>query len=368
MKHKVYKQGKRDKAFLGAIIGPAIGAVAGIAGSLISGKKKAKADEEALAQQQADQTRTEGIQQAAAMTSTYANQDYVDQYLNKITLKGGGKVKLSQNLNKNLNKNLNGNLNGKVGKSLNKNLNNDRIGMTKKFAMGGRKKALFGLDDALVGSVIGAVGQGVSGAIDKSYNNNSQVNIPGATTAIANITANNKAAASADARKLIKPLPSAIGTKALDLTPTINTTLDVQPINTNLYKNGGKKKYKLGGGYKPMNTEDDRPKAGFGSFLSGALGAVSGVSSLIGAFAKKSDAPKTLVKSDGFSSAAPKTGLVQNSYQVDANGVPIQNVNDPTQVVDPTTGVAPVYTDRIAQAAKMGTKVRKAVGKSNAKY
>lgn len=107
MKRKVVKQDTRNKAFLGAIIGT----VSNVIGGAISRRKQRKAQEKA----QAQQTELEGYQQAAAMSSAYANQDYVNEYRNKITLKNGGKVKT-----------------------------NDRIKVAKKFACGGRKKANLG--------------------------------------------------------------------------------------------------------------------------------------------------------------------------------------------------------------------------------
>lgn len=107
MKRKVVKVDTRNKAFLGAIIG----GVSNIIGGAISRRKQRKAQEKA----QAQQTELEGYQQAAAMSSAYANQDYVNEYRNKITLKNGGKVKT-----------------------------NDRIKVAKKFACGGRKKANLG--------------------------------------------------------------------------------------------------------------------------------------------------------------------------------------------------------------------------------
>lgn len=72
----------RKKAFIGA----AIGAVAGIAGGILNGVKQRKAQK----LQQKQQTESEGYQQAQAMSQQLANQDYVDQYKNKITLKMGG--------------------------------------------------------------------------------------------------------------------------------------------------------------------------------------------------------------------------------------------------------------------------------------
>lgn len=147
MKRKVVKVDTRNKAFLGAIIG----GVSNIIGGAISRRKQRKAQEKA----QAQQTELEGYQQAAAMSSAYANQDYVNEYRNKITLKNGGKVKT-----------------------------NDRIKVAKKFACGGRKKAnlgtnvreqykcggkrtkgLFGLDNATTGGIINGIGTIANAAI-----------------------------------------------------------------------------------------------------------------------------------------------------------------------------------------------------------
>lgn len=145
MKRRVIKKNGRNKAFIGAIVG----AVAGIAGSLISAKKKKKADELNFKQAQAEQTRIEGVQQANAMTSSYADQGYTDQYQNKVVLKNGGKMKIKK---------------GKKG---------DRIEYNKKFAVGGKKKdyreayKAGGRKKNEMGSMIGEGGVGgeVAGAI-----------------------------------------------------------------------------------------------------------------------------------------------------------------------------------------------------------
>lgn len=106
----------RDKAFLGAIIG----AGASLLGSAVNGIISARKQKKALKRQQAQQTEQAGYQTASAMTSAYANQDYVDEYNKKITLKNGGKI----------------DMNGY----------NDRIKTAKKFACGGkRRKASFGV-------------------------------------------------------------------------------------------------------------------------------------------------------------------------------------------------------------------------------
>lgn len=84
-----YKDRQRQKAFIGAVIG----AAASIAGGIIKGNKQKKAQEKA----QAEQDHRDALQNARALTSAYANQDYVDQYNDKLTLKCGGKVRCKAN-------------------------------------------------------------------------------------------------------------------------------------------------------------------------------------------------------------------------------------------------------------------------------
>lgn len=113
MKNKVVK---RNKAFLGSIIG----AVGGIIGSAIGAAKRKKAEEKAFKMQQEEQYRQDSLAAAQAMTQSYANQDYVDEYKKKVVLKNGGKMKIK------------------------KTNYTDRINNQKKYACGGRKKANFG--------------------------------------------------------------------------------------------------------------------------------------------------------------------------------------------------------------------------------
>jgi hypothetical protein len=80
-------KGTRDKAMIGALIG----GVAGIAGSLIAANKQKKADAALLKQNQIAENNAATLQAAQAMSAGYANQDYVDEYNKKITLKMGGK-------------------------------------------------------------------------------------------------------------------------------------------------------------------------------------------------------------------------------------------------------------------------------------
>lgn len=118
---KICKCGGRKKAFLGAIIG----GVANIAGSAIGAAKQKKIQAEQLKQQQIEQNQNDAKAQAQALTAGVANQDYVDQYNKKVTLKMGGSSKDYK----------------------------DRIKTKKKNSKmiakcGGRKKALFGAGDA----------------------------------------------------------------------------------------------------------------------------------------------------------------------------------------------------------------------------
>lgn len=117
---KKVKQVERHKAFIGAVIG----AAANVIGNIISNKKKQKAEEAQFRQQQAEQVRQEGVKQANAITQSLNDQDYVDEYRKRITLKNGGKVKTNYT---------------------------DRIKRNKAYACGGRKKASLGIGDAMQG-------------------------------------------------------------------------------------------------------------------------------------------------------------------------------------------------------------------------
>lgn len=123
------KKCKRKKAFIGAIVGSVVGAGLQIAASAIQANKERKAMEE----QQQYQNRTDAINQAAALTTAANNQEHVDAFKNKITLRGGGKYK-------------------KVN-------NKDRITREKQFKCGGRKKAEIGTE---IGDAAGGVMQGVA--------------------------------------------------------------------------------------------------------------------------------------------------------------------------------------------------------------
>lgn len=125
---KVIKTDNRKKAFLGALIG----GVASIAGSAIGAAKKRKAEREKLKQQQIEQNQNDAKAQAQALTASVADQDYVDEYNKKVTLKMGGDKKFNDRIKSNKTK-------------------SNRI-----FKCGGQKKAK-------MGSLIGQIGDAMSG-------------------------------------------------------------------------------------------------------------------------------------------------------------------------------------------------------------
>lgn len=100
------KKCKRKKAFIGSIIGMA----GQIIGSAITANKERKAMEE----QQQMQNKLDAVNQAAALSSAYNNQEYAEDFKKKVTMKAGGKYKKINNA--------------------------DRITREKQFKCGGRKK------------------------------------------------------------------------------------------------------------------------------------------------------------------------------------------------------------------------------------
>ena len=89
MKAKYIYNEPRKKAFIGA----AIGMVAGTIGKIISNKKQKKAEELAFKQQQDQQNRTDNIAQVNALSQMANNNEYIDDYKKRITLRCGGKKK-----------------------------------------------------------------------------------------------------------------------------------------------------------------------------------------------------------------------------------------------------------------------------------
>lgn len=94
---KIVKRDNRKKAFLGALIG----GIAGIVGSAIGAAKRRKAEREQLRQQQIEQNQNDAKAQAQALTAAVADQDYVDEYNKKVTLKMGGNKKFNDRIKSN---------------------------------------------------------------------------------------------------------------------------------------------------------------------------------------------------------------------------------------------------------------------------
>lgn len=264
MKRKVINDNGRPKAFIGA----AIGAVGNLVGGIIGKRKQKKAQEKAYRQAQEEQTRSEGVQQAAAMSAQYANQDYVNEYRNKITLKNGGKVNM-------------------------KNKGNDRIAIAKKFKCGGRKRANLGSEivndfknigqefkgDNLGNTIVSGI-NGIAGAINGGSNNtkpNYTGSLQSTATTAGYINSSKEIARNAELKKQQKTTAAKYGT---------------------------------------------RRKA-----LFGIGSAISGISNVIGSATQSTTPQKQIKKADGFAYDAPKTGIEQNSYQTDTNGNPVNAVN-----------------------------------------
>lgn len=140
---KVIKTDNRKKAFLGALIG----GVASIAGSAIGAAKRRKAEREKLKQEQIEQNQNDAKIQAQALTASVANQDYVDEYNKKVTLKMGGDKKFNDRIKSNKTK-------------------SNRI-----FKCGGRKKAKMGslIGQGGVGGEIGDAMSGIGGLTNSLF-------------------------------------------------------------------------------------------------------------------------------------------------------------------------------------------------------
>lgn len=144
---KVIKTDNRKKAFLGALIG----GIASIAGSAIGAAKRRKAEREKLKQQQIEQNQNDAKAQAQALTASVADQDYVDEYNKKVTLKMGGDKKFNDRIKSNKTK-------------------SNRI-----FKCGGRKKAEMGslIGQNGVGGEIGDAMSGIGGLANSLFAPNS---------------------------------------------------------------------------------------------------------------------------------------------------------------------------------------------------
>ena len=140
---KIVKRDNRKKAFLGALIG----GIASIAGSAIGAAKRRKAEREKLRQQQIEQNQNDAKAQAQALTAAVADQDYVDEYNKKVTLKMGGNKKFNDRIKSNKTK-------------------SNRI-----FKCGGQKKAKMGslIGQNGVGGEIGDAMSGIGGLVNSLF-------------------------------------------------------------------------------------------------------------------------------------------------------------------------------------------------------
>ena len=129
------KKCKRKKAFIGTIAGSVIGAGLQIVASAIQANKERKAMEE----QQQMQNKLDATKQAAALTSAYGNQEYVDDFKKKVALKAGGKYKRVNN--------------------------SDRITKEKQFKCGGRKKAEEGIEVKSEGLGVSSITSAITSGI-----------------------------------------------------------------------------------------------------------------------------------------------------------------------------------------------------------
>lgn len=257
---------KRKKAFIGA----AIGAVTGIAGSLIGGAKKRKQERAMLKQQQEEQNKTETYQNAQALSSGVADQSYVEDYQKKVTLKMGGYADRTKSKKKIVN----------------------RI-----YRCGGRKKAELGTDTGSkwtkqdTGDLITGLSTGIQNGL--SIAAGTPINtVPQFTPSNAKTLQNNQLAQEAKNKRIVDS----------------NT---VQPTAGNKYSTASTARF------------GTRRKAAIGAEIGSAAG---GVGSLVGSLFQSSTAPKQVKKAVGFSSSAPKVGIQKPDYQ--------QNAGNGEQIVD----------------------------------
>jgi hypothetical protein len=275
---------KRKKAFIGA----AIGAVTGIAGSLIGGAKKRKQERAMLKQQQEEQNKTETYQNAQALSSGVADQSYVEDYQKKVTLKMGGYADRTKSKKKIVN----------------------RI-----YRCGGRKKAELGTDTGSkwtkqdTGDLITGLSTGIQNGL--SIAAGTPINtVPQFTPSNAKTLQNNQLAQEAKNKRIVDS----------------NT---VQPNAGNKYPTASTARF------------GTRRKAAIGAEIGAAAG---GVGSLVGSLFQSTAAPKQVKKAVGFSSSAPKVGIQKPDYQQNAgNGEQIVDGN----IVNPANSTNDVYKNRI---------------------
>lgn len=299
---------KRKKAFIGA----AIGAIGGIAGSIFGAAKKRKQEREMLKQQQTEQNKQDTYAEAQARSTDIANQDYVDDYQKKVTLRMGGYV--------------------------------DRVKSKKKtnqkvLRCGGRKKAELGTDSGSkwtktdTTDLINGLSSGIQNVINASTGNYAAV-ISQINTGTATNLQNNKITQDAKNKRII------------DSNTDQSSKLAVAG---NKYTTSSTARYGC------------RKKAGLGSEIGSAAG---GIGSLVGSLFSSSKAPKQVKKAVGFSSSAPKIGIQKPDYQqnLDSNGQvvnPADNINNTNGNNNTNNPANNNYKDRTDTYRCGGKKIRK---------
>lgn len=144
MKTKRYN---RDKAFLGALIGAGIGLV----GTGISSIMNKNSSNKQLKEQQRQQNKNDTLAMAQNLSAGYSDQDYIDDFKNKVTFKNGGVMK-----------------NNKYG---------DRIKRNKTFKCGSRKKASDGIKftNEDISSIINSTGGAASNILSSAINSSNDI-------------------------------------------------------------------------------------------------------------------------------------------------------------------------------------------------
>jgi len=369
MVRKQIKKNGRDKKFIGAIIGT----VAGIASGLIGANKQRKAEDAAFAIKQGEQNRMDGLKAAQSMTSAYADQSYVDQYNKKITLKGGGKVAIKDKIRKFA---LGGNIGPKPKKPII--TNNPKDPRIKKYndslTVYNKGLDLIKSTPTLVKDIT-PIDKITAKSLNTNFNIKSNILPIGQYRNDSGTPAFKKPTTPVVYKK---PTPAPI-TPTIQGSPleevTITAKRPVKKLNASeeyykgmsnksqptgrenmkyentgvngvkiggQFKAGGRKKFEDGGDSE-IDVSDS--KIDVGSEVEAGIG---GVGSLITNLLGKPRVPKTIKKSDGFSMNTSTAQITPTSYQLDANGNPINTVN-PLVNSDQLNPIAP-------SIARMGTK------------
>lgn len=157
----IRKKVKRDKAFLGAVIG----AVAGIGSTIVGGLMNKNSAKKSQRQQQTAQNKQDTYTMAQNLSNAYGNQEYVDEFNKRVTFKKGGKM------------NIKGDRLIRETKLACGGRKKTACGGKTKAACGTRKKALWGVEDttALI-SGLGSAGSNIASAAINSSIDRSPIN------------------------------------------------------------------------------------------------------------------------------------------------------------------------------------------------